>query len=1372
MSDSDLIVPVEVHALLVNQTVRTQHPFYRAKPSFERMLGTNRGRAAAEPEPFQEGKTPGAAFEGVHVQWQLPEALTDGYIDEATGETRFPLVPNRWLVVRYAEVAARTTTAGWIVHSDYLYSDDDGANYDGITENSFLAPDADNPEEDWIGRLHKLSAGPWTEPAERELFLTAVGSGLPNFAAYEPYHENVFSMHDTLADLKDAGSLPAAASLSYLVVGWYSDSRGDILRTAAAIPGLLPPGSDGSVADVIAALGWATAADTAAVTRSVFSGTALGLAWSYPNPAPVDDRPGGNPLKIALGHSTGEAATALVDRQTGDADTAQLFGALYHGTLETFDGAEGDEDLAETTHRSWFSGSDAEYSWQIRPRPGSTGDDAPAVRSADLTPAWLGRLNADQAEHDAALPVLADQQWRLWSLYWLANLPPVQRPPDLPAEFDAYAASQLSLDNETGLAHATQAQLDAVSALEAELPAIAPGDPDPQAAIDAFAAERGLPGHLQLARVPGDSYYKPADPVLLIEGSAGAVRPLTRDHDNPLPCRTPGTLLRRVLIGADWTSPPPEPPDPGTGNLPGPCAALLAEFALLDLAARTTDAAGDSALTVVVASPDTHAEGSLAEYTGLWRQAWLPMTLMWKLNFFFTPYRTGDNDYHWTFQAPEDGTPDSYSYSWNGTGAPPEDFESEGHLLNRLFRARAYLAPTTVFVARAQLARYLTTFPDADAAALGSLREELQGLDVLSQTLDGFNDWLLQLDGGAQVTTEADIADLIGEQDFVPDGAAARRDHRFDPVRAGQFTFTDLRIVDRFGRVVDLVTSGEGGTVYDQYPVRTSSVTPSHDLYEDVVNPERFIQLPPRLLQDTRLAFTPRTGSTTRAADTPVAGWLLVNYLDQTLALYGPVGEALGELRVVENVRGTRSTEYTVLPHAAYSGQNDPRFTEDHPHLSEFLDALLGRTPDDFADLVATIDKSLCAVVDPVPSDDQLPSRLIGRPVALIRTDLDLQLQGPVLTDPSWSETLQPTDQDYPDYTWAIRLGDPYNLDDGLIGYFGAAPEQPVDYDLFHAVDPVIGSTSGSTGPAGAAAPGRYIQPIGNGEDLALPARPSTDPLTRHLTLLAHPHLPVHATTGILPVHDLRLDPDLVHHALAEIRASFRLNPLLATTRDNRTASSSIPGHGDDSPAAGPVERILDGREDTWFQTGDADGRSPAVRAGDWVQVDLGEEKQVTQVQLELGEPDSGRTAPAKKLQASVEGTVWTDLGSATATATGLSWPQAGSDVPAPLSARFLRIHFTEDSPDATVVRNVRITAAPADGALVVPPLSARFGTWSWAQPQATDSDLPGWDARSLIPADQLSHPEDAVPTARAGYLQLRPAADDPLPDPVPDPEP
>lgn len=181
MTDTDLIVPVELHALVANRAVRTDKDrFKRWSPMFTMMLNEE-FKTSGEPEPYENERDywTGTDFEGIHLQWQLPEALTTGFIDPDSGESTFPLVPNRWLVVCYATLRGTTTAAGWVVHSDYLSSNRPDADplWDG--SNSYLNPHAATVTTDRIGRAHDLATGPWSEPAQRPLFLTAIGSGLP-----------------------------------------------------------------------------------------------------------------------------------------------------------------------------------------------------------------------------------------------------------------------------------------------------------------------------------------------------------------------------------------------------------------------------------------------------------------------------------------------------------------------------------------------------------------------------------------------------------------------------------------------------------------------------------------------------------------------------------------------------------------------------------------------------------------------------------------------------------------------------------------------------------------------------------------------------------------------------------------------------------------------------------------------------------------------------------------------------------------------------------------------------------------------------------------------------------------------------------------
>ncbi|MEY9933853.1 hypothetical protein ABH926_008515 [Catenulispora sp. GP43] len=1202
---TDLIVPIRLHALVSNDMVNSAGgPFSRWRTDYELML-----EQGTPPEPpAGQGGEVRIPF-GVRLQWQFPEALAAGHYDEKTEVTTFPLVPNRWLIVRYSdpegqpEPENRNTVhvKGWLVHSDYLESDyPDRDDYAELKVPRLRDPDTSDTT--FLSLITDVTDAPWTDPGRREPFLTAVGPGLPAFAAYEPYHEGVFSFHDDLKDLEDGNvdTYPPDNRLSYLAIGWYSEQSADILAQALDIPGLLPPDRTDPAA-ILEALEWALPEDVAVpgtLKNTLYVGTALGITWKQRNYQPPSDKPDptdvDNPIKVAVGHSVGDAAAELTKHQTRSADTAKLLSALYHGTIDTFDGPGGDDELDEALRSTWFAGHESGYVWHlVERRPDGFGDDtddtdatpgtAAERRAARATdPAWLVALNAQQAAHDAELPKLRSLQWRTWTLWFLLNR--ATREGQHAPGFDALAQDQLdpeaSPDGKPSIAKLTKAQYDKVKELEKDLPR---GDTpeDLEKAIAVFVAKPGieLPEGTALQREMSENYYTPADPVVVIEG-ANVGDPLSRDE--PLPVRLPAHLLSALKIGESLEDVPTNPPAPRLDGFPALVLPLLKEFALLDKAAWTNAGApGPTALHNAIAYPQLNVRGDLAEYTLFWRQPWLPMYLQWDVRYVPTPFRTGETE-HWEFN----GT----AYSWKGTGSTATDASSSQR---RIFRGRSFLAPTVRYVAERQLDRYLATYPEAEALGVRQLREDLEDIDMISQTLDGFHDWLLTQDGAARplrsrILIPGDLRPLLGDAPSypAPSGHGEGEDDTFQPVRAGQFFFMDLRIVDRFGRCVDLTNPSQNN--FERFPpIRAISVLPDErkTLYPNPIGAQRFIQLPPRLLQPARVRL-----ATTHAVDgapsaavatardagtpaTPVGGWLLVNDLDQTLMVYAPDGSPLGELRVLNT---NNTIAWNPLPHSPHPDPISPGFTAAYPRLAGFIAGLRGQSTPHvaFRALLDTIDSALDAMVDPASQDDSVPSRLIGRPVALVAADLAIDLQGLPLTNPGWATApVPPSDgvlagtastdtasgEDYPGrdgYRWPIRLGSTDRLTDGLIGYFAAAagPDNPVVYTKLYTEQPTDAHA--------------YLQPIGIGDGLALPATlPGEAAVTHHLTVLMDPHNGVHATTDILPVARLVLDVDFVHASLSRIRASFRLHPLLAVARppvseQDALARRSGPGLG------------------------------------------------------------------------------------------------------------------------------------------------------------------------------------------------------------------
>ncbi|QIS14049.1 hypothetical protein [Nocardia arthritidis] len=808
---NSLIVPMELEVLVVNDRVRETVPFQRWRANF-RSLDDN---LSPEPEPFtnNEDMTDPAA-DGVYLQWQLPHALRRGQHDPASGKTTFPLVPNRWLVLRYSGPQNSRTATAWVVESDFVTDD----SQEGTS--AFLNPYKQSRSSVHIGR--KVPAASWSEGAPRDLFLTAAGAGLLTFTAYQPYNENVFSLHDPLDDVADSDTL------SYQVIGWYSATGAD-------------PLADG--ADP-ATLGWVpVASGQGSPTRSLYAGTALGVAWDRAGAVPDSDRPTSDTgIEVAVGNSSIDALTALIEMKTGDTEAASLLDAIQYGLLDT--GQDGAEAIDQAVHRAWFGPSNGGYTWEI------TATTQTAAQTPAPVPDWLTTLITDQAAHDDLVRQLADMRWRLYCLWWIDQRDDI--PEDLldPDDFD----TQLDPDTDGTLAQRIRqlvADLVARRDTRGQHPHRIPwgATPDELATAAAgYAADHGLPAGLALRRVPLPEFYQANDPVVLLNG---VKTPPAPDLSAPLPCRGNNDLVSGIDLGHGIVAPPDSVPRPPQNALPNGFDGngLFNEFWLLDQAQLAGTLAG------ATADPAAKVIGTLPAYGAVaWRQPWSPLYLIYQLRYYPIPYQS-DGQRHWDF--------DGAYYDWNGTGAP-DDYE--------VYTGRIYLTPHATFNLASRLRHYIDTHPDADPATrteLTTLADQIATWDLLSQALDGLDQRIARRDPAPNVNPasiqpdQKTVVDLIGGKfQHVPIlGTTPKRSwpkSTFPQVRAGQFSFIELAVVDRFGQAINPINS-------DNY-VQRELVLPE-DLRPKItvedLEPKRFVELPRVCTSRPACASTTSTPATT-----------------------------------------------------------------------------------------------------------------------------------------------------------------------------------------------------------------------------------------------------------------------------------------------------------------------------------------------------------------------------------------------------------------------------------------------------------------------------------------------------------------------------
>jgi hypothetical protein len=304
-----------------------------------------------------------------------------------------------------------------------------------------------------------------------------------------------------------------------------------------------------------------------------------------------------------------------------------------------------------------------------------------------------------------------------------------------------------------------------------------------------------------------------------------------------------------------------------------------------------------------------------------------------------------------------------------------------------------------------------------------------------------------------------------------------------------------------------------------------------------------YIQLPPALLQPARLDFdlisaareAVKFSLSGQTAD-PICGWVLPNHLDRSLMAYDAQGSALGEMAVGFNPSNQPEVCWNPAPGSRYTTLT--QIADAIRHFGPFLLALKLQGPAAFTAFLHAIDETLWTTAPMGAVFDQSLTVLMGRPLAMVRAQLQFELNGAPYLDPSWLYTFKPADPAVTGYEFAIELGNVSRLEDGLIGYFVED-----NYATFNVV-----------GQAGVPA-NEYLRPIGlDNNYIYLPFDGKT---VTHVSMLVDPRAVVHATTAILPTVVLSLPPQLVSDALARMDVTFRVNGIL-TDQTHSSAGTTI----------------------------------------------------------------------------------------------------------------------------------------------------------------------------------------------------------------------
>jgi len=1201
-----LMVPIRLDALHLTSPL----PVVEAKADFTRLpywngeYEVNHDIANISEDlvsyPFQDRSL--VLPPGVHLHWTLPDALARGSSKDPDKDKPnqhkmlFPAVPNRWLVTRYISGAKKQ----WIVESDYLHPKDHFPADDVNKLRSVAVPfpfDRNNGERPfrYLGRVRPVPSAKEDDAeylSTKGYRLTAVGYqpepgseadggfGEPTFAALYANCLSVFGFHDhdPLPDDKKG--------IKYEIIGWYSNPEQDCLK------GLGLSEQARKKTDVFDALkniyGWEASGAPDSCPDSTFFYASIELDKQAAS-LPEDTQ---HPLTVAAGNTVTEALSAylptreelkgLPENLEEQLEALHLADRIDHLTLDF------GPKFQHARHERGFSSVPGGTIWTIRVAsktaklsesagPAKYAEAAETVEAnATLAPTLpeglahgLNRLNIAQRKFDLCTEKLDSMQKQLfadWYKYMLSAYPPADARDDYPDidEVRYFIEKNDLAEIEKQIAARESARLQCEQ-LKNEL-------------------TEKLQAPLVLQPKPAPRYHRPHEPVLLLAGDG--LR-MTDRHGRV-------ESLKCTIIADE---------NGGIAKLKKVEIDDVKKFADA-IKGKLTGGTHDD-------PPGTWHPFSLDWSVEMWPitpGTWPPFSLDWSAGMW--PIRAGNNlTPHKRSYAPNFIT-NNYTLDSNNVDLTLQHGKGAVVRAASIYTGSSLITPhaklklrerINVFLSKRLLKKY---FEDAKIPAdkqtddyfeknvaaikdwyktkkteeqdkINALKKDgenktpddfitdrvvdtmLQVADcinddrfhVLAQSLTGFNEALLMHKQTLQLPMDEPfgfnnakeftgrVRKAVGKNTYV----APRPLDDFQAIRTGKFKILALRLVDTFGRTQDIDLEKAGWVTSElMKPAKEPGVP-------------RMFSLPPRLAQPARLLFQwlagkPRPGEdevemNSHPALTPVCGWLLPNRLDNSLMVYAADGKAVDSISA--NVAG-------LLP--AHG-----EFHELPKYFQELVQHLQGLEEKALKTFFDNIETSLQNINPAGSSQHDALALLMGRPIAVVRARLKLELRGDPAINQGWdafrsdvASLLQNEDagktglpgrssDDLTKVRFQVRLGDNRQLNDGLLGYWIEYEQPDSRYSRYHS---------------------------GNEALIDL----SIDDGAVTLTMLMDPRGVVHISSGILPAEVLEIPVEQYAASMRAIEVTFLTAPVLSPAKPPQPMALLRPS-SQTTPVLSPVLR-------------------------------------------------------------------------------------------------------------------------------------------------------------------------------------------------------
>ncbi|KAL7276585.1 hypothetical protein RUND412_000427 [Rhizina undulata] len=1107
----------------------------------------------------------------------------------------FRSVPPRWLVIRRIDPktispagAPIPEVEAWVIESDRMQGIDElKLEVDlQVDVSPFVYPakiiNIEQQAEVFIG--FKVDAKSWTEDTtgkvKRVPQLSLLNSANHLFADYQPHNSNVFSMVDNFSytDLDGSTKYLTSATASYYVLGWHSSDEEDLFyiptepdkpilqeRLNACLMKFTDPNTPGVSK-------WLNSSDSA---RLLCHGAMYNVEWNATEkpknvPADVHSKNLNGKMPVAVGTTPLDSLLAFihahVDSDTGiikelEEDLIRIQSLL----IAQDDGVESQREAADILYNHNYDRADCGTHFYFT----GTGPNGNPTEPSDPEKKMLAELNQVQFALDLHARTVKRLRWDMFSWWWKYVSDSDKNNPvhgdykkissDLTARLNKLLLCQTELEEK-------------VESLRKEIPQAKPGV---------------LP-----------SVYQQRDPTLLVGGIESG---WPHDYLDKLNVR----LDTQIITGTD-----PDPPPVGWNK-------FLADI-IPKLPPALQKSAGTLAGEFLLLRPDgpikvppknevfplyhdqaKHTCG--APWRDRWEstQPWFPLFLEWEAEYTHIPYE---------FWSLEERTSRQSTAKKLRYGIKDDIILNEKpHDDQRTVSGRVLILPQPSFSLAAKIDQLFSTTP-ADILEKylpeekrRQLQDQLYKLSYLSSPLAGLTDHLLTLVQGSHIKPNKrppgekpqpiDAAVRAGksagfdkpqlelidkESDLTPYGTLVQfldgKFSAFKPATHGQFRFTKLNIIDKFGQAIhaiDPTPLPKGPPAL--YPCISEfyacqeipGTNEANTVIKDKPGFCEFVQLPPQINQFSRLnsAFVvhdevqpgnPYWRPVTEW-ENPIWGWIVVNYVEYGVQLFLPDGTFYREVRLGGSTGVTSSPAW--LPF-------DP--PEKQPTNTAQLDRLIAKLANKtycqaFVDM---INKALGNAPAAPNAYAQFLNTVVGKPLALVNMGWSLELAVDAYANQSTTNKTGPAIGLLPDdtaphrpvYKFHVKLGDKDRVYDGLVGYFNTLPHptegNELDLDnLYTYFD--------STLPPSPENPLRiidkmdypsfqpfFVKPDDTAPDKIINAR--NENLSVYGVLI-DPFTPVHGYSSFLPIETLTLPSWTWQTAMNKMTAFFHMGPLMVT---------------------------------------------------------------------------------------------------------------------------------------------------------------------------------------------------------------------------------